>query len=111
CQTNAHKSLDELRLFGSYTQITCQGQIATRAGCDAVNGGDDDFLHLPDLPDHRVVLLAERSAQRAFLFGRPAFEILSGAEGPARASNYEASDFFIALTLFQDIQHFLIHLG
>ena len=55
--------------------------------------------------------LAERSAQRAFLFRRPAFEILSGAERPARTGDYEAPDFFIALTLFQNIQHFLIHLG
>ena len=66
-------------------------------------GGDETKFPAPspDLPDHRVVLLAQRSAEGTFLIRRPALEILSGAKGPSCAGDDEATDFFIALTFFQ----------
>ena len=110
-QTDADKGLNELRLFRSDPQVTGESQITTCPGGNAVNGGDNDLFHLPDLPDHRVVFLAQRSAEGSFLLRRPAFEILPGAEGSSRAGDDEATDFFIALTFFQYFQHFLVHLG
>src|SRR4030095_628246 len=57
-QTDAHKGLNELRLFGSDPQVTGQSQIATCSGGNAVDGGDYDLFHLPDLADYRIILLA-----------------------------------------------------
>src|SRR5262245_36556393 len=99
-QTDTHKGLDELRLLGSDPQVTGEGQITTCSSGNAIDSGDDNLFHLPDLPDHRIVFLAQRSAQGSFLIRRSAFEILAGTKGPSRAGDYKTADFFIPLPFF-----------
>ena len=109
-QADAHEGLNKFRFFGRNAQIAGEGEIATGAGRDAVDGGDHNRFHLAELANHRVVFLAQRRAQRAFLFRRAAFQILAGAKGPARAGDHHAAHFLVALAVFQRFENFLVHL-